>query len=224
MWWCENTCVTAVVPIGDDVITGQEQSLPWSWSLRKQQQHYFPLGSSLLLSSACSFTPTQTCFQFRVGKKDGRSFKLKWGYTVGNLNLWPGLTSQRRILWANDGENLERGWGRRYLGKTWPRCSDGEWSRLKLLVRGNTKVASKRRAGWTWGSYKQLSIVMQCFSCSSRSQDYVEAKDSARKICEKKGLSEFCKCQCQPPWTWWPSRSSHVSIVIKIKINQFIAL
>ena len=33
----------------------------------------------------------------------------------------------------------------------------------------------------------------KCFL--NRIQDYEEAKETARKICEKKGLPEFCKCK-----------------------------
>ena len=37
----------------------------------------------------------------------------------------------------------------------------------------------------------------KCFL--NRIQDYEEARESARKICEKKGLPEFCKCKPMIP-------------------------
>ena len=50
-------------------------------------------------------------------------------------------------------------------------------------------------------SNKQTRTVLPRFHshCSSRTQDYEDATESARKICENKGLPEFCKCKTLIP-------------------------
>ena len=57
-----------------------------------------------------------------------------------------------------------------------------------FAIKGEEEERNMRRSnnGFSGPGFKCLL---------NRIQDYEEARESARKICEKKGLPEFCKCK-----------------------------
>ena len=57
-----------------------------------------------------------------------------------------------------------------------------------FAIEGEEEERNMRRSnnGFSGPGFK-------CFL--NRIQDYEEARESARKVCEKKGLPEFCKCK-----------------------------
>ena len=197
MWWCENTCVTAVIRIGDDVInrTGTESAMELIF--KKTAATLFSIGILLAIVFCLQFPSNPNMFSISSWQKRWHIFQ-----TQVRLHSWQPQSvtrfdqnslSQRR---RKSGERLRSEIFGKDMAEVFRRRVEQVEAACKRKHQGGIQEESRLNMGQF---YKQLSIVMQCFSCSSRSQDYVEAKDSARKICEKKGLSEFCKCQCQPP-------------------------